>query len=162
MQTITAQWKRMEPQCQPDYFFLDKAIDNQYRSDTNFERLFFYFGVLAIFISCLGLLGLALFSTYTRTKEIGIRKVMGAGVFDIVRLLMTGFLTLVLIAFAIATPIAWLAMNDWLEKFAYRISIGWPTFLAAGLAAILVAGMTIGFQTIKAAMANPVDSLRAE
>lgn len=159
---IASKWQQMEPQCPLDYFFLDEAIESQYRSETNFGRLFLYFGAFAIFISCLGLFGLTLISTYRRTKEIGIRKVMGASALRIINLLTLDFLRLVLIAYIIAAPIAWFGMNKWLEAFAYRITVNGWIFLQAGLAVTAVAFVTVSFQTARAARANPVESLRAE
>jgi len=118
--------------------------------------------VLAIFISCLGLLGLASYSTIQRTKEIGVRKVLGASVTGIVQLLSKDFLKLVLIAIVIATPVSWLVMNKWLQTFAYKTSLSLWIFFAAGVLAILVAISIVSFQAIKAALANPVKSLRTE
>ena len=126
------------------------------------EDCFLNFAILAIFISCLGLLGLASYSTIQRTKEIGIRKVMGATVSNIVNLLSKEFLKLVLIAFVIASPIAWYSMYKWLQNFAYRIDVGWWAFVLAGIAAVLIAFLTVSFQAIKAAITNPVKSLRTE
>ncbi|MEJ7678066.1 MAG: FtsX-like permease family protein [Segetibacter sp.] len=113
-------------------------------------------------LSCLGLLGLASYSTIQRTKEIGVRKVLGASVSNIVNLLSIDFLKLVLIAFAIAAPVAWFSMNKWLQDFAYRIDLNWWIFATAGMAAIIIAFGTISYQAIKAAIANPVKSLRSE
>jgi putative ABC transport system permease protein len=117
---------------------------------------------LAIFISCLGLFGLVTFTAEQKTKEIGIRKVLGASVTGIVRMLSKDFLKLVLIAALIAFPVAWWLMNKWLMDFEYRIDIGWWVFLVAGVSALLIALLTISFQSIKAAIANPVKSLRTE
>ena len=131
-------------------------------NEDRFGKLFLNFAVLAIFISCLGLLGLASYSTMQRTKEIGIRKVLGASVNDIVGLLSGEFLKLVLISFVIATPVAWYFMHSWLQDFAYRINISVWIFLAAGITALLIAIFTVSFQAIRAAIANPVKSLRTE
>jgi putative ABC transport system permease protein len=117
---------------------------------------------MAIFISCLGLFGLTIYATQQRVKEIGIRKVLGASVAVIVNLLSQDFIKLILIAACIAFPVAWWAMNKWLEDFAYRINIGWSVFVMAGIAVILIALVTVSFQAIKAAVANPVKSLRME
>jgi putative ABC transport system permease protein len=146
------------------YYFVDDMFDRQYRSEDRFGKLFLYFAVLAIFISCLGLLGLASYSTVQRTKEIGIRKVLGASVAGIVRLLWKEFMLLIGIAFLIATPVSFLLMKRWLDGFAYRINIysAWWIFLTAGLTALLISLVTIGFQAIKAAIVNPVESLRTE
>ena len=118
--------------------------------------------IITIFISCMGLFGLAMFSAERRTKEIGIRKVLGASVANITAMLSKDFLILVLIAFLVASPIAWYCMNQWLQGFAYRVSISWWIFALAGSAAILIALITVSFQAIKAALANPVKSLRTE
>jgi putative ABC transport system permease protein len=163
--TITAiesKWKQIIPNRPFDYYFADAFFDRQYRSEQRFGSLFLNFAIVTIFISCLGLLGLALYSTLQRTKEIGVRKVLGASVSSIVGLLSREFLKLVLIAFVTALPISWYAMHQWLEGFAYRIPIGWWVFAIAGLSAILIAFATISFQAIKAALANPVKSLRTE
>ena len=145
-----------------DYYFLDEKFNEQYKNDELFGKAFSIFAGFAIFIACLGLLGLSLFATTQRTKEIGVRKVLGASVSNIVFLLSGDFITLVLIAFLIASPIAWLVMHNWLQDFAYRIHIGYWIFIIAGLLAIVIALATISFQAIKAAMANPVKSLRTE
>ncbi|HTI89048.1 MAG TPA: ABC transporter permease [Puia sp.] len=145
-----------------DYFFLDEAFNEQYKSEAKFGNLFINFAVLAIFISCLGLLGLSSYSTVQRTKEVGVRRVMGASIIGIVRLLSTDFLRLVLIAFVIAVPLAWYLMDRWLRDFAYRINISWWIFLESGMAALLIAFLTICYQAIKAAVASPVKSLRTE
>ena len=118
--------------------------------------------MLAIFISCLGLLGLASYSTMQRTKEIGIRKVMGASISSIINLLSKDFLKLVFISFVIAAPVAWLFMHQWLENFAYRINISWWIFVVAGITALFTALFTISFQAVRVAVANPVKSLRTE
>ncbi len=118
--------------------------------------------VLGIIIACLGLLGLATFAAQQRVKEIGIRKVLGASVSNVVALLSKDFLKLVLIALMVAVPVGWYAMNKWLQDFAYRINLQWWVFLVAGIIAILIAFITISFQTIRAALANPVKNLRTE
>jgi putative ABC transport system permease protein len=159
---IKTKWDNLVPSQPFDYFFLDESFNKQYRSEEQFGSLFINFAVLAIFISCLGLLGLASYSTLQRTKEVGVRRVMGASVPGIVRLLSVDFLKLVLIAFLIAAPIAWFAMDKWLQSFAYRATMAWWLFPVAGMAAVLIAFGTISVQAIKAAMANPVKSLRAE
>jgi putative ABC transport system permease protein len=145
-----------------DYSFLDDRFNAQYANDRLFGKVFAIFSGFAIFIACLGLLGLSLFATAQRTKEIGVRKVLGASVTDIVGLLSKDFIKLVVIAFVIASPAAWFVMNNWLRDFAYRISISWWIFFGAGLLAVLIALFTISFQAIRAAMANPVKSLRTE
>jgi len=145
-----------------DYFFLDEKFNQQYADDELFGKVFAIFSGFAIFIACLGLLGLSLFATAQRTKEIGIRKVLGASVSNIAILLSTGFIKLVLLAFVIASPIAWYLMNNWLHNYAYRMNISWWIFLAAGSLAVMIALATICFQAIKAAKANPVKNLRME
>jgi putative ABC transport system permease protein len=162
IKSIESKWNQIIPNRPFDYSFLDESFDKQYRAEDRFGNLFFYFAILAIFISCLGLLGLASYSTIQRTKEIGVRKVLGASVPDIVNLLSKEFLKLVLVAFIIASPVAWLFMNKWLRDFAYRTSLAWWMFVFAGIAAIIIAFVTISFQAIKAAVANPVKSLRTE
>ena len=162
IKAIQSKWDQIIPNRPFEYTFLDESFDKQYRADDRFGNLFFYFAILAIFISCLGLLGLASYSTIQRTKEIGVRKVLGASVPDIINLLSKEFLKLVLIAFIIASPVAWLFMNKWLKDFAYRTDLAWWMFVFAGIAAIIIAFGTISFQAIKAAIANPVKSLRTE
>jgi putative ABC transport system permease protein len=164
-QTIAAlgeRWKQLAPERPFQYSFLDDDFAKLYSSEDRFQRVFLYFGLLAIFISCLGLLGLAAYSTIQRTKEIGIRKVLGASVTTIVSLLSKEFLRLVSIALVIASPIAWYAMHSWLQEFAYRTTIAWWVFPLAAGAAILITFLTVGFHSIKAAVADPVDSLRTE
>jgi putative ABC transport system permease protein len=145
-----------------DYFFLDDHFNKQYADDQLFGKVFALFAGFAIFIACLGLLGLSLFATAQRTKEIGVRKVLGASVSNIVALLSKDFVKLILIAFVIATPVAWYIMHQWLQHYAYRIAIPWWIFAGAGVLALAIALATISFQAIKAALANPVTSLRNE
>jgi putative ABC transport system permease protein len=159
---VESLWKRILPDKPFSYFFLDEYFDKQYRAEDRFGRLFMYFAVLAIFISCLGLMGLAAYSTMQRTKEIGVRKIVGASTGSIVFLLSKDFLQLVGWAFLIAAPVAWFFCHGWLQGFAYRIDIYWWIFIAAGLMASLIALITISFQAIKAAMTNPIVSLRTE
>jgi putative ABC transport system permease protein len=159
---IKVQWKKLAPSRSFDYFFLDEAFNKQYRSEERFGRLFINFAVLTIFISCLGLLGLASYSTVQRTKEVGVRRVMGASVAGIVRLLSVDFLKLVIIAFLMAVPLAWIVMDRWLHDFAYREPIAWWIFALSGTGAVMIAFATISYQAIHAAIANPVKSLRSE
>jgi putative ABC transport system permease protein len=159
---IESKWKAAIPYRPLIYYFLDEFFDKQYRSDERFGKLFLYFSVLAIFISCMGLLGLASYNTLQRTREIGIRKVIGASVPDILNLLSKDFLKLVCISFFIASPVAWWFMHRWLLDFAYRVNISWWVFLDAGLLALLIAMLSISFQAIRAAIANPVLSLKSE
>jgi putative ABC transport system permease protein len=159
---IQKQWDRIIPARPFNYFFLDEYFDRQYRSEIRFGNLFLYFAILAIFISCLGLLGLASYSTFQRTREIGIRKVMGASVSTIVHLLSKEFLLLLVVSFIIASPVAWWVMYTWLQDFSYRIGISWWMFILSGTIAFIIALLTVSFQAIKAAIANPVNSLRTE
>ncbi len=145
-----------------DYSFLDERFNRQYENERLFSKAFGIFAALAIFVACLGLFGLAMFSTIQRTKEIGVRKVLGASVSNILLLLSKDFVKLVLIASVIAFPVAWWVMNKWLQDFSYRVNIGWWVFIMAGSVALLIALVTISFQAIKAAVANPVKSLRTE
>jgi putative ABC transport system permease protein len=145
-----------------DYYFLDEKFNRQYSNDYLFGKVFGLFAALAILIACLGLSGLSLLTTSQRTKEIGIRKVLGASVAGIVLLLSKDFIKLVLLAVIIASPIAWYIMNFWLQDFAYRVDISWWIFALAGLISLIIAFVVIGFQTIRSAIANPTHSLRAE
>ena len=145
-----------------EYHFLDKQWELFYREDQIRETIFMGVALLTILIACLGLFGLTTYAAEQRTREIGIRKVLGAGVSNIVTMLSKDFLKLVLIAAIIAFPIAWFAMHQWLQDFAYRIRISWWVFIAAGIATLLIALITISFQAVKAAIANPVKSLRTE
>lgn len=162
LDAIKKEWKTIIPNKPFSYYFLDEFFNRQYKSEEQFGKLFLDFALLAIFISCLGLLGLASYSTMQRTKEIGIRKTLGASVPTILRLLSKDFLKLVIIAFLIAAPISGYFMHKWLNDFAYRTSMSWWIFVIAGLIAISIAMLTVSFQAIKAAIANPVRSLRTE
>ncbi|WP_205510935.1 ABC transporter permease [Longitalea arenae] len=159
---IEKEFKTAIPNRPFSYYFLDEYFNRQYQNEERFGKLFLNFAILAIFISCLGLLGLASYSTMQRTREIGIRKVMGASVSNIINLLSKEFLKLVAISFFIAAPLAWYFMHKWLNDFAYRTSISWWIFAAAGILALLIAVFTISFQAFKAAMSNPVKALRTE
>lgn len=162
MAAIEKQWNALIPGRPFTYNFLDASFDKQYRGEERFGNLFFYFSILAIFVSCLGLLGLVAYSTVQRTKEIGIRKVMGASVLNVVTLLSKDLIKLVLIAVIIAVPVVWYAMHQWLQGFAYRTTVEWWVFALSGLLALAVALFTISFQSIKAALVNPIQSLRSE
>ncbi len=157
---IEAAWKNIAPGLPFVYFFADEAYNRQYIAQQRFGRLFICFASIAILISCLGLLGLSAFSTAQRKKEIGIRKVLGASVNDITFMLSKDFIKLVIFALVVISPLSWWLMNAWLQDFAYRISISPWVFLFSGLAAILIALFTVGFQAIKAATVNPVKSIR--
>ncbi|HEX8278554.1 MAG TPA: ABC transporter permease [Segetibacter sp.] len=159
---VEQQYKKYAGNSPFSYNFLDKNFEAQYEADQRAGTLFNVFAGIAIFISCLGLFGLATYTAQVKTKEIGIRKVLGASVGGIVQLISKDFLKLVIIAIIIAIPIAWWAINIWLQGFEYRVNISWWVFALAGILASLIALVTISFQTIKAAIANPVKSLRTE
>ncbi|MGC4035824.1 MAG: hypothetical protein QM764_07675 [Chitinophagaceae bacterium] len=156
------QWKKYNAGFTFNYTFLDEAFNNLYKSEQRTGFLYQLFAAIAVFISCLGLLGLAAYTAQVRTREIGIRKVLGASVPGIIRLLTGDFIKLVMIAIVVATPVAWYVMNKWLQDFAYKINIGWTVFAVAGFIAVLVALFAVSFQSIRAAIANPVKSLRTE
>jgi predicted permease len=155
-------WKTNFPGEPFSYKFVDEEFDNLYRSDAKSSGLMSVFAVIAVIISCLGLFGLAAFTAEQRGKEIGIRKVLGATVSGIVSLLSIDFIVLIIVALVIASPLAWWLMNLWLQNFAYRIDMQWWVFILAGTISVLIAFITISFQAIKAAVANPVKSLRSE
>ena len=155
-------YKKIAPGQPFEYSFMDEDFNNSYKAEQKIGRLSITFSILAILIACLGLFGLITFAASQRTKEIGIRKVLGATVADVSSLLAKDFMKLVLIATLFAFPLAWWAMNGWLQEFAYRITISWWIFLVAGAVAILIALLTLSYQAIKAATANPVESLRTE
>ncbi|MPR34822.1 ABC transporter permease [Salmonirosea aquatica] len=155
-------WAKLNPNLPFEYSFLDDDFQRNYQSDARTSRIVNTFTIISIFISCLGLFGLAAFAAQQRTKEIGVRKVLGASVSSIVTLLSKDFLKLVLIAIVMATPIAWYAMQFWLQDFAYKIDISWWVFALAGLLAVGIALLTVSFQSVRAALANPVKSLRSE
>jgi putative ABC transport system permease protein len=144
------------------YQFLDDKIASFYKQENQLAQLYKIFAAVAISLSCLGLYGLASFMAVQRVKEVGIRKVLGASSGSIVYLFSKEFIILIAIAFAIATPIAWYYMHQWLQDYVYRINISWWLFALGGLASIVIALATISFQAIKAAVANPVKSLRSE
>jgi len=154
--------KQLNPAFPFSYGFVDQDINNLYKGEQQMGSLFNVFAMIAIFISCMGLYGLSAFMAEQRTKEIGVRKVLGASVFNVVYLLSTGFTKLILIAIAIAIPIAWFATNKWLSSFAYRINVGWAIFLIASLGALAIAWITVSYESVKAAIVNPIKSLRTE
>lgn len=159
---IGAIWHKDLPSTPFEYMFLDQEVQKQYQAEITMSQIINSFTIMAIIISCLGLFGLAAFSAEQRSKEIGIRKVLGASVSGIVSLLSMDFLKLVIISFIIATPIAWYGMSKWLQVFAYRVPISWWMFALAGIMALFIALFTVSFQAIKAAVANPVKSLKTE
>ena len=156
------QWSKYNAAFSFNYNFLDDQFKSLYENEQRTGLLFNIFAGIAIFISCLGLFGLAAYTAQVRTKEIGVRKVLGSSVVSIIQLLAKDFIKLVGVAILIATPIAWYIMNKWLQDFAYKINLSWSVFAIAGVAAIFIALLTISFQSIKAALANPVKSLRTE
>jgi len=162
MQSIKKIWQQTFPDYVYEYKFLDDKIASFYKQENQLSQLYKIFAAIAIFLSCLGLYGLASFMAAQRIKEVGIRKVLGATSANIVYLFSKEFIILIAIAFLIATPLAWYFMNRWLQDYAYRINVSWWVFAAGGGAAIIIALATISFQAIKAAMANPVKSLRTE
>ena len=155
-------WKKNFPSALLDYSFSDEVFEEQYRAEDKFSKIFLYFSILSLMIACLGLYGLISFTTSQKIKEIGIRKVLGASANGIAAMLSGGFLKLVLLACVIAMPVAGYVMSKWLEDFAYRTNISWWMFGAAGILVLLVALVTVSFEAIKAAIANPVKSLRTE
>ncbi len=166
LNTTIASLKKIAKEISPDFpvevSFFDKAIENMYQSEIYFQRTFSLFSICAIVICCLGILALSLSSCHKRTKEIGIRKVNGAKISEILTLLNKDFIKWVAIAFVIATPIAWFAMNKWLENFAYKTNLSWWIFALAGLLALAIALLTVSYQSWKAAVKNPVEALRYE
>ncbi len=162
IENIQNEWNSMAPGQPFNYSFMDADFNNVYTAEQQTGKLFITFAVFAIFIGCLGLFGLVTYAAEQRTKEIGVRKVLGASVSSIVAMLSKDFAKLVLIASLIAFPVAWWIMHTWLQSFAYRTNISWWIFAVAGLAAILIALITVSFRAIKAALTNPVKSLRTE
>ena len=156
------QWMKYSADYPFNYVFVDEEYDSLYKTEQRTGTLFNVFAVVAIIISCLGLFGLATYTAYVKKKEIGIRKVLGAGITNITTLLTKDFIVLVLISLFIAIPVAWWAMSNWLQDFVYRISLSWDVFAISGALAIGIALITVSFQSIKAALANPVNSLKEE
>jgi predicted permease len=154
--------KDLNPAYPFSYGFLDQELAKMYNGEKQMGSLFNVFAMLAIFISCMGLYGLSAFMAEQRTKEIGVRKVLGASVFNVVYLLSTGFTRLILIAIVIAVPVSWFAINSWLKSFAYRVNADWVIFATAALASMAIAWITVSYESIRAAVANPVKSLRIE
>jgi putative ABC transport system permease protein len=159
---VRKKWTALAPGVPFSFRFLDDSFNEMYQSEQRVGKIAMIFSVLAILISCLGIFGLVTFVAEQRTKEIGIRKVLGASIQGIVGLLSADFMKLVAISFLIAAPLAWWIMNKWLQDFVYRVSFSWWIFLAAGAAALLIALVTVSFQSVKAALMNPVKSLRSE
>ncbi len=160
--SVERQWQELVPHRPMVSYFLDQNFNQQYEADEQFGAVFSVFSSIAMFIACLGLLGLTIYSTAQRTKEIGIRKVLGASVAQIVRLLSMSFVKLFLMALCVAVPLSWYVMHEWLQNFAYSITIGWGVFVTAAVATLSVSLFTMSFKTVHVAMANPVDSLKDE
>jgi len=159
---INTLYKNFYPNKPFKYDWVSDQVNDMYKSEYKLQQLFTCFSMLIIFLACLGLLGLVSFTAEQRVKEIGIRKVLGASVTNILILISRDYLWLVISAIFIASPIAWYAMSKWLESFAYRIQIQWWVFALTGVLAVIIAFVTISFQSVKAALANPVKSLRSE
>jgi ABC-type antimicrobial peptide transport system permease subunit len=162
LKAVEKVWKSVNPKAESEISFLDENTDRQYRKEERLTRIFISGAILAILISCMGLFAIVVLVMGQRTKEIGIRKVLGASVSDIFTLVAREFLQLVLLAVIIASPIAWWAMNNWLQDFAYRIHISVWVFLFAAAVSLLIALFTVSFQALKTAWLNPVDNLKSE
>ncbi|RDV15987.1 hypothetical protein DXT99_06325 [Pontibacter diazotrophicus] len=162
MAHIEATWQRLAPSHPLEYFFLDESFNEQYRAEEKMLAIFGYFARLTIFIACMGLFGLASFMAEQRTREIGIRKVLGSSISQIVVLLTKDFALLVLLSILLACPIAWYGMQQWLQDFAYRTPINIWIFVLSGLVALALAICTVSFKAARAAMSDPVLALRTE
>ena len=162
LRSIEKTWNQTFPEFVFEYKFLDDKIESFYKQENQLSGLYKIFALIAIFLSCLGLYGLASFMAVQRIKEVGIRKVLGASVSSVVYLFSKEFIVLIMIAFIIASPVAWYFMDKWLQDYAYRINISWWIFIVGGISAIIIALITVSFQAIKAAIANPVKSLKTE
>src|SRR4030095_10307974 len=162
LQSVKKIWEGTFPNFVYEYKFLDDKIESFYKQESQLSSLYKIFAVIAIFLSCLGLYRLVSFMAVQRIKEVGIRKVLGASISSVIYLFSKEFIILVTIGFVIASPIAWYFMNKWLQDYVYRINISWWIFLAGGISAVIIALVTVSFQAIKAAIANPVKSLRSE
>ncbi|MGB5976635.1 MAG: FtsX-like permease family protein, partial [Cyclobacteriaceae bacterium] len=154
--------KKFEPAYPFEYYFLDDNFNRTYKSETLIGTLVNYFALMAIFISCLGLFALASYTAEQRKKEIGIRKVLGAEVGQLVYLISSNFALLVIISFFVAVPLAYYMLDNWLDNFAYHVELSWVLFLLAGLAALIIAAITVSYHSFKAASVNPADTLRNE
>jgi putative ABC transport system permease protein len=155
-------WNRFTPEYPIEYKFLDENFEQMYKAEDKLKSLLWIFTGIAIFVGCLGLFGLAAYAAERRRKEVGIRKVLGATTQSVVLLLSKDFIKLVIVSLLIASPVAWYFMNKWLQNFSYRIEVGWWVFAVAAILALGIAFITVSSQAIKAAMSNPVKSLRTE
>ena len=162
LSAIEEAWREVNPDFAFEYFFVEDTFARLYESEQRFGRVFVSFAALAVLIACLGLVGLSSFTAERRRKEIGVRKVLGASIPSLFGLLSSEYFRLVIVAIVLAWPVAFAAMNTWLEGFAYRVDLDWTTFIVAGLLAMAIALLTVGFQAVRAAAANPVESLRME
>jgi putative ABC transport system permease protein len=162
LKQVEAHWKELAPDQPFKYIFLDENLNAQYQAEQRAGQVFGIFSAIAIIIACVGLFGLAAYTASSRTKEIGVRKVLGATVVSVVFLLSKDFTKLIMIAFVLAAPLAWYVMNTWLESFAYRIELGVGVFILAGVVALIISWVTVSYQSIKAAIVNPIKSLRSE
>jgi len=162
IQDIKDQWDKLSPDIPFEFQFLDKKYDALYKDESKLSMIIGYFSIIAILIACLGLFGLVSYLTESRTKEIGVRKVNGATVSEILAMLNKDFVKWVVIAFVIASPVSWYAMNNWLENFAYKTNLAWWVFASAGLMALGIALLTVSWQSWRAATRNPVEALRYE
>jgi putative ABC transport system permease protein len=159
---LEKKWKSFSPKQQFSYYFMDDEFDSLYKSETRLGRVFLIFTILAIFVACLGLFGLSNYAAVKRSKEISIRKVLGASIPEIIKLLSLSFINLILISILISSPIAWYFMRKWLQDFAFRVDINWQVFLFAGIISLLIAFITIFFQSLKASVQNPIKSLKED
>ena len=162
LEFIENKWKEFSPTYLFEYSFLDEVFDRQYHSEEQLRCTITLFAVLGLFIALMGLVGLSSYSAGRRFREIGIRKVLGATTLHIIRLLSKEFILLIIIANFIAWPVAYYLMNGWLQNFAYRINIGWAVFAISTVAAVTIALLTVSYQSIKAALADPVETIRYE
>jgi putative ABC transport system permease protein len=162
IEILKADWKAYFPNDQFDYFFLDQHFNKQYQADQRFGQVFGIFTFIAILVACLGLFGLVSYTIVQRTKEIGIRKVLGATVSSILQLLYKDFAALVVISFIVSAPLAWYAIHKWLQTYAFRLSINWVLFVVPFIVVLIIAFVTVSFLTVKAALMNPVKSLKTE
>jgi putative ABC transport system permease protein len=162
LSSIEKKWKTLAPHRPFMYRFMDEDYQKMYDAEMRTGKVFNVFALLAIVLACLGLFGLSAYAARQRVKEIGVRKVLGASVANISLLLSSGFIKLVTVSFLMASPIAWFAMNKWLQQFSYRVDVEWWIFVVAGVLSLLIAWITVSFQTVKAALSNPVKSLRSE
>lgn len=159
---VEAKWNTIAPEMPFSYSFLDERFDEMYRAEQRVGKVAITFAILTVLIACLGLFGLVTYMAEQRTKEVGIRKVLGASVFSITTLLTKDFIKLVIIALLIASPAAYYLMNRWLQDFTYRIAIEWWVFAVAGIIAVAIAILTVSYQAVKSALMNPVKSLKTE